>query len=349
MVPIRSLTAASLCALIALATGCEQDVTIVRPSITDVRFQDPPTEVDILLVVDNSCSMGDEQEKLGAGFGEFVRFFEVAEVDYHIAVTTTDMFNTGPGNSGQLVETSDGVRIIDRDTEDADDVFEDLVNVGVEGSGAEMGLMAGLSALSPPLSDGANSGFLRENALLSVIFVSDEEDYSIGPVNTYINAMREVKGQRSRDAFNASALVGVDPETGEPINCGGSGVGLGADAAYRYEDVATQTGGIVGSICEDEFNDIVEEMGLASSRLRDTFYTTRQAEFETLEVRLNVPGTPEFEGEGFLVPPEGLDDEGLYEWVYEEDEDANEYWIRFVDRGRLPPLGSKVVIRYEVP
>ena len=202
MVPIRSLTAASLCALIALATGCEQDVTIVRPSITDVRFQDPPTEVDILLVVDNSCSMGDEQEKLGAGFGEFVRFFEVAEVDYHIAVRTTDMFNTGPGNSGQLVETSDGVRIIDRDTEDADDVFEDLVNVGVEGSGAEMGLMAGLSALSPPLSDGANSGFLRENALLSVIFVSDENDYSRDPVDDYYKHFANLNSQFTCGANN---------------------------------------------------------------------------------------------------------------------------------------------------
>jgi len=347
MHPSRSMILTALLSAAAVSAGCEQDVTIIRPSITDVRFQDPPTKVDILLVVDNSESMLGEQSRLGEGFGEFVRFFEVAEVDYHIAVTTTDMANTGPGNQGELIEAG-GVKVIDEDTEDPDDVFEELVNVGAGGSFTEMGLRAALAALSPPMSDGPNAGFLREDALLSVIFVSDEEDASIGPVNTYINALREVKGQRSRDAFNASALIGVDEDTGEPDGCGSQAAGTAASPAYRYHDVAQQTGGVVGSICADEFNDIVEEMGLASSRLRETFYMTRQADPESLEVRVNVPGTPEFDGDGFLVPPDGLDD-GLYAWEYNEIPEENEFWITFLDRSELPPLGSKVVIRYEVP
>ncbi|MCO4771424.1 MAG: hypothetical protein KDA24_15420 [Deltaproteobacteria bacterium] len=348
MFPLRHPLALLAVTTLAFSAACEQDVTIVRPSITDVRFQDPPTEVDILLVVDNSCSMQDEQEKLGEGFAEFVRFFEVAEVDYHIGITTTDVFNEGPGNSGELARTGDGTRVIDEDTDDPDAVFEELVNVGIEGAGSEMGLKAALAALTPPMSEGPNAGFLREEALLSVIFVSDEEDFSIGPVNSYINSLREVKGQRSRDAFNASALTGVDPDTGEPEPCGSPGVGIGADASFRYPDVANQTGGVVGSICQSEFNDIVEEMGLASSRLRDTFFMTRQADPETLEVRVNLPGTPEFDGDGTLVPPEGLED-GAVAWAYEEIPEENEFWIRFTDRGQLPPLGSKIVIRYEVP
>lgn len=338
---ICGLVAASL-ALVA----CEQDVTIVRPSITDVLFQDPPTEVDILLVIDNSCSMEDEQEKLSQGFEEFVRFFEVAEVDYHIGVTTTDMFNDGPGAMGQLARADNGVSIIDEDTDDADEVFEQLVQVGIEGAGIEQGLLAALSALRPPMSEGANDGFLREDALLTVIFVSDEEDASLGGVNSYINSLREVKGQRARDVFNASALIGVDPETGEPSECGT--VQQQAAAGFRYHDVVQQTGGVVGSICEEEFNDIVEEMGLKSSRLRDTFFMTRQADPETLEVRVHEPGTSEFDGDGTLVPPEGIDD-GRFAWVYEEIPEEDEFWIRFTDRAELPPLGSKVVIRYEVP
>ena len=344
-IPTRLLLLALIATTASLA-ACEQDVTIVRPSITDVLFQDPPTEVDILLVIDNSCSMEDEQEKLSQGFDEFVRFFEVAEVDYHIGVTTTDMFNTGPGMEGRLARSSGGVSIIDENTDDAEDIFEELVQVGIEGAGIEQGLLAALSALRPPMSTGANDGFLREDALLTVIFVSDEEDYSVGGVNSYINSMREVKGQRARDAFNASALIGVDEETGAPENCGGAA--QGAAAGHRYHDVAQQTGGVVGSICEDEFNDIVEEMGLKSSRLRDTFFMTRQADLETLEVRVHEPGTSEFDGDGTLVPPEGIDD-GRFAWVYEEVPEEDEFWIRFTDRAELPPLGSKVVIRYEVP
>ena len=345
MSPPRAVLAASFFLLCSAA--CEQEVTIVRPSATDVLFQDPPTEVDILLVVDNSCSMDDEQEKLSSGFEDFVRFFEVAEVDYHIGLTTTDMDNTGPGNSGQLARTAAGVSVIDSDTDDARDVFEELVQVGIDGSGSEQGLAAALAALRPPMSTGANDGFLREDALLTVIFVSDEEDYSVGPVNSYLNALREVKGQRSRDAFNASALIGVDEDTREPASCGQPGPGVGADASYRYHDVARQSGGVIGSICADEFDDLVEEMGLKSSRLRASFFMSRQAELDSIEVRVHIAGTPEYDGDGLLVPPEGVED-GRFAWVYEEIPEEAEYWIRFTDLGQLPPLGSKVVIRYEV-
>ena len=345
---MRSQICLALVTVAVALSACEQPTTIVRPPQTDVFFQDPPTEVDILLVVDNSCSMEDEQSKLSEGFADFVRFFEVAEVDYHVGVTTTDMFNTGPGLSGELARASSGDRVIDEDTANADDVFSELVRVGIEGSGSEQGIEAALVALSDDsLLEGPNAGFLREDALLTVIFVSDEEDYSVGPVNGYINALREVKGQRSRDAFNASALIGVDEDTGEPAPCGGIG-GTGAGAAYRYHDVALQTGGVLGSICADEFNDIVEEMGLASSRLRERFFLTREADPETLEIRVHIPGTDDFDGEGTVVPPEGLED-GAYAWEYSADVETATWLIAFTDRSQLPPLGSKIVARYEVP
>ena len=47
--------------LLATTAGCNES-TLVRPGVTDVRFQNPPTAVDILLVIDNSCSMQPYQE-----------------------------------------------------------------------------------------------------------------------------------------------------------------------------------------------------------------------------------------------------------------------------------------------
>ena len=319
--------------------GACSETSLVRPGGTDVRFQSPPTEVDILLVVDDSCSMEDEQTKLSDGFAEFVEFFDIADVDYHIGITTTDMDD--PERSGRLMGD---VPVISRDTPNAEDAFRDNVKVGIEGSGTERGLDAAARALGDTMTTGENSGFFRAEALLSVIFVSDEEDASHYGVNEYINFFRDLNGQRRRDSFNASALIGIDSDSLEPIDCGLSATNpnAGARAAHRYWDVARQTGGVVASICEDEFAEVVNRMGLASSRLLDTFLLERQPRVDSLEVTLY---EDDDDLDGVPLPAEDAQD---YPWIYEEDIDAFQYQIRFTDLTRLPPIGSRVVIRYDL-
>ena len=330
--------------LAALAlVGCS-DVGLSRPTSAEVHFQNPPTAVDILLVVDDSGSMASEQSKLSRGFESFVRYFDVADVDYHIGVTTTDMDD----RNGSLVDRG-GSKVISRETEDAADTFFDNVRVGTVGSPDERGFDAARAALSPGMAED-NEGFFREDALLSVLFVSDEEDASYGPTAEWLQDLRDLKGPGARrDAVNVSALVGVDPETGEPRDCGqvSGQPNEGAFAGARYADVARATGGVVGSICLDDYDEVIGAMGLASSRLRDRF-TLRTAPLEdTLEVRLFVPDTDEFDGEGILTPPDGVD--GEWAWVYEEleTEGVPIHRIRFLDAGSLPPVATRVVVRYE--
>jgi len=63
----------------------------LRPNTqTDVFVQETRNTVDILLVVDNSCSMIDEQAKLAGNFQSFIDAFIDADVDYQIGVVTTD-------------------------------------------------------------------------------------------------------------------------------------------------------------------------------------------------------------------------------------------------------------------
>ena len=61
--------------------------------------------------------------------------------------------------------------------DDVQENFEEMVVVGTSGSGIEMGLEAAKVALSEPLLSTDNQGFLRE-ANLSLIFISDEDDFS---------------------------------------------------------------------------------------------------------------------------------------------------------------------------
>lgn len=315
------------------ATAC-QDYALTRPEITDVFFQDPPSAVDILLIVDNSCSMMDEQTKLSAGFQEFVTYFEFADVDYHIGVVTTD--TADPDHSGKL---RGAIKWIEPSTADAAAIFQQNVMVGTNGSGSEKGLDAARKALGPELATGFNAGFLRDDAYLSLIFVSDEEDYSSEPVANYINFFWSLKGERERGSFNASSLVGAD-DAGLPADCGDVADPYnGASAAHRYVDVATETGGVVRSICSDDFTPIITEMGLNTSRLTDRFQLSSAPDPYSIEVELTPPG----EESATLIESDHSD----FTWEYrlEEEGEGETYWVVFTNQ--MPPVNSKIVIRYD--
>ena len=58
----------------------------------DVFQQSRKNTVDILLVVDDSCSMIEEQSKLSTNFDSFISVFQQADVDWQIGVVTTDTY-----------------------------------------------------------------------------------------------------------------------------------------------------------------------------------------------------------------------------------------------------------------
>jgi hypothetical protein len=155
-------------------------------------------KVDILFVIDNSGSMVEEQASLLASFSGFVSAIkaELANADsYHIGVVTTDAYeNNAPGcNSlGALVTQtggdsaagmdclpfSSGARYLDDTEPDLDAKFACIAQVGISGSGDEVQAQAAYQAVSPELNapGACNEGFIRDDALLVVVIVSDEDD-----------------------------------------------------------------------------------------------------------------------------------------------------------------------------
>ena len=303
-----------LFAIALAATACTQDYEYHEWDVVDIFYQNPTDAVDILMVIDNSGSMQPYQDELGTNFSQFLTYFIEADVDYQIATVTTDVMSDEAGEiRGQVINT---------ETANAEQAFSQIVNVGVTGTGFEMGLEAAYQALTEPLVSTANADFLREEATLSLIFVSDEEDASPLPVNDYINAFRDIKGQRSRDVFNASALV-VDREA----NCDAY-----STRGDRYIDVAEQTSGVLGDICSEDFGSIVEELSLNTSRLRDTFYLTRMPDLSSLEVRVN---------DEIVACDHGS-------WVYDIvlDDYGEEQPAIVFERSQMPPSNSQLAVRY---
>jgi hypothetical protein len=305
----------------------------------DVFYQLDAGAVDVLLVVDNSCSMQPYQEELANNFDAFLTYFIEGDVDYQIGVTTTTMTEVGPYPEGGCYQSDvdripapgnlvDGA-IVNEDTENASGLFSTLVSVGTCGSGSEMGLEAALRVLENP-----NSELLREDAYLSVIFVSDEQDASPMPVNDYINAMRAVKDETARQVYNASSLVVTDSSA-----CNTTQIASGATEGSRYVDVADQSSGVKVNICSDNFADIVTDLSLASSRLNDIFFLTNTPAVDTLLIEIDI------DGESGIY---NCDSE-KYPWIYEEVEvDGEQAPIIRFERSKLPPVNAKIAIQYNV-
>jgi hypothetical protein len=155
-------------------------------------------KVDILFVIDNSGSMVEEQASLLASFSGFVDGIqaELATADsYHLGVVTTDAYaNNAPGcqTLGALVTQtggdsaagldclpfSTGARYLDDTEPDLDAKFSCIAQVGVSGSGDEIQAQSGYTAVSPEMNapGACNDGFIREDALLVVVIITDEED-----------------------------------------------------------------------------------------------------------------------------------------------------------------------------
>ncbi|MCA9300514.1 MAG: hypothetical protein KDA28_15695, partial [Phycisphaerales bacterium] len=76
-------------ALIPLIVGCtEYGYSSQRNK--DAFQQNHINTVDIVMVVDNSCSMVEEQDKLASNFEAFIAAFAGVDVDWQIGVVTTD-------------------------------------------------------------------------------------------------------------------------------------------------------------------------------------------------------------------------------------------------------------------
>ena len=203
---MRYLTIA-ICVLGCLALPACEDVRFTEnPVHVDTFQQTPNPTVDILWVVDNSGTMRDEREELGIKFDQFMSKLIESGADYNIGVVSTEADD--PAHSGRLQGDPKYISITTSNPEAA---FAQNVDLPETENRKEKGLDAMRLALSDELLTGTgyNSGFLRDEAALFVIVVSDEDDSSIGSTRTVDVHMRHLRAKLEEDPANPRWLVTV--------------------------------------------------------------------------------------------------------------------------------------------
>lgn len=259
---------------------------------TDAGARGTCTKIDLLFVIDDSGSMEEEQTNLITSFPRFIdaldafRTREGNTIDYRVGVTTTGRDGTAEvrpsfgrpyqvmldGNNGALtlpaecpgdpwVESSNASR------------FACLADVGTAGPGVEMPLLASELALTARVDDGTNAGFLRDDALLAIVILTDEEDCSrlddpmvfntdimggpttvdectgaepqLEPLTRFVDALDGVKGERGRWAV--AAIAGPGPSRCES----GFGEAQPANRLRSFIELAGDNG-VFSSICDGD-------------------------------------------------------------------------------------------------
>lgn len=233
-------------------------------------------KMDIVFVVDNSGSMGEEQDNLSVNFPKFgtiIDGYKTASgksLDYRLAVATTDAgkdkgafvrkpTNTNPlppwwpfqpPSSGTTCEAGPDRAWLERGDGKPVDYFACRARLGTNGSGFEEPLHNLLLGLTDRVADKTNAdtsgGFLRDDALLAFVVLTDEDESGNTPaIEDYPPSFDKLKGGE-RGRWAAAVIAG---ETA----CKSKQLGNATEAKKLKQFIGdVGPNGVFSSICEGD-------------------------------------------------------------------------------------------------
>ena len=192
-----------------------------------------------------------------------------------------------------------------------------------------------MKSLMVALATPEGQSFLREDAFLSVIFISDEEDGSLGLKGDksltqeeksqrylahYLPLLKKIKGSQKDphvQGVSISAIVIRDEECKKALT------GL-VEIGSLYIDIAQATSGISHSLCHSNFNEIMEDSARIIVSQTRYFKLKRIPEPNSLQISVN--GVIKTQGE---------------EWEYDTEKNSI-----FFHHHANPSVGDRVAIDY---
>ncbi len=333
------------CLLTVRIAGCADQFLglagtgVLTSAVLETFEQYTAARLDLLLVVDGSASMSPVLDRLAEDLPALFSALSTFGVDAQIGLIGVSANPACPEAATLLSDP----RIAT--TADGDDLAAAVAAMGLDPcvpTVGEAGLEAMRLALSAPrITDlgvpcggpadceppygchdgrcgGPNRGFLRPEADLRVLFVSDEDDQSPYSVDLYLSFLEALKGPLDSGRVGVYALVG-EPPAGCVAN------GVSASAGSRYLQAVEATGGATASVCSADPTGLLVTLGSTLTHVQSAFPLGAPPVPATLAVA--VDGVPCLDG-WWLDPTTNqvvFDPEG----------------------GCLPPPGSVVTVQYE--
>jgi hypothetical protein len=248
-----------------IAEATQEAEGIYSSTYEESHEQEEVDAVDILFVIDNSCSMNDKQTQLANNFDTFMNVFDISGIDYHIGFITTDDSDI----QGSLITTSTADPVAE--------VAQIIDDIGTHGSATERGLHYSYYALQAGYDFGPGSDFWRDESKLIIIYISDEDDSSTGITPTSIKSYT-IAAKAGADYVAAHAVAGDVP--------GGCNTNGGATEGLEYYTVVSYLNGTFLSICQDDWGTPLEILA-NESILKSSFTLDKEPVEETITVVVN--------------------------------------------------------------
>lgn len=343
-------------ASVALLSGCGNGGASFSILSDGESFQQnsasTDNRIDVLFVIDNSGSMGTSQTNLANNFPAFIQKFAEKNYDFRIAVTTTDAYLALPAWAsyyGQSPTPSayeglaqsykarfrdgrgtnhSGFYLLTPSVPNYETHFITNIMQGTGGNGDERSFQSFRAALESP----HNSGFVRLGGFLSVILVTDEDDFShddtdatvdyndsrLHSINSYVSFLDGLTlSNATNRRYSVNTLAIPDNACRTQLNNGQQKVGV------RVQALADATGGVKASLC-GQFSEELAKISTSIVELSTQFYLNGNPQIPTIVVRVN----------GAVVPTDG--------WVY----NAGNNSISF--RGdHVPPQGANISVSFD--
>ncbi len=219
---------------------------------------------DILFAVDKSGSMDRDLASVISNFGVFVSTMVNLDSDFHVAFVVRD---DGCINGSEL--------FIDGTFSESGAVTTVGAMIeGQAGSLTERGFSLAEVALAETGAGGCNEGFLRDDAELHIVGVSDEPEQSVNSWSHYVSLFQGMK--RNPDDVVIHAVGGDYPS------------GCADNAPYTgFYEATVATGGQFLSICASDWASHLAALAEASAGLMNSFALTTDPVPETISVNVD--------------------------------------------------------------
>lgn len=261
---------------------------------TDNFRQGRGDQTDIIIYVDRSCSMEDDLSNLASNFSTFIAALDAFESDWQLLVATAD--------DGCHNET-----FFTPETENAEETFLSAI-FGPAGNWTEAGLTVATEALAGTGAGGCNEGFLREDANLGFLLVSDEVEQSVNSYDYYLDILW------SYNAWGSVSAVAGDV----PGGCASAEPGSG------YYEAVIASEGVFLSICDADWGEYSTDLVTGSGWVYHDEFALSATPFE----------------DSIGVTVDGVESS---EWTYDAEDNA----VRF-DEDAQPEPGQVVSVSYQI-
>jgi hypothetical protein len=238
------------------ATATQTAQVIDRGHFVDVFDAKYAGATDVLIYVDQSGSMSDDQANLIANIDAFAAALDALSTDWLVMVANAD----------------DGCHAAMVDPWQAgwQEAFAAAVHSG-GGQYTEAGLTVARNALDEARPGGCNEGFLREYAKVLVVLISDEPEQSPEPWSDLVDDMLAIAPGAA-----ISAVAGPVPG-----GCPSANPGTG------YHEAVLATEGAFLAICDSDWGENLEVIAATTGASPYGFELSATPDPETLEVRVD--------------------------------------------------------------